>query len=361
MALDAGRDASVSPRSKGFPVSSARWSTTSRSNPASRAVSALLGVGAPGRRSSRAGVQPRQALDPARGGRRPRARGGGRGAPADRAVTPPSGTRLLVDSVSSPRTGLAAAVGRMLLDGALLTDAASGRPRWTSSSPIPRAPSSPRVATGSAGNGSWRLGGDALAASPAALEEAQQRAIGAAEARVTAPPPRSRAAATELETRRKRKRPRPRPNGARSARSTTSSAPSPASRPSDASARSRSRPYVPRRSRSTSSAPPTSKVSPCWRSTYPARSRSRGGAVAVRVAALVELELDERAATVGAERRDVDLRAAQVTERRQVLEHRLGEVDERLARDPERRAEAERHQRALEGRGSGYAAIDTPA
>ncbi len=70
--------------------------------------------------------------------------------------------------------------------------------------------------------------------------------------------------------------------------------------------------------------------------------------------ALVQLELDERAATVGAQRRDLDLRSAQAAERRQVLEHRLAEVDDRLARDPERRAEAERHRLALERRGRGY-------
>ena len=70
--------------------------------------------------------------------------------------------------------------------------------------------------------------------------------------------------------------------------------------------------------------------------------------------ALVQLELDERATTVASQRRELDLRAAQTAERRRVLEHRLAEVDDRLARDPERRAEAERHRRALEQRGTGY-------
>src|SRR5207302_2399637 len=57
---------------------------------------------------------------------------------------------------------------------------------------------------------------------------------------------------------------------------------------------------------------------------------------------LVQLDLDERASAVAAQRRDLELRAAQAAERRRVLEHRLTEIDDRLARDPERRAEAER-------------------
>jgi chromosome segregation protein len=73
--------------------------------------------------------------------------------------------------------------------------------------------------------------------------------------------------------------------------------------------------------------------------------------------ALVQLELDERATTVGAQRRELELRTAQLAERRQVLEQRLAEVDDRLARDPDRRAEAERHRVALEERGLGYAAV----
>ena len=75
--------------------------------------------------------------------------------------------------------------------------------------------------------------------------------------------------------------------------------------------------------------------------------------------ALVQLELDERATTVASQRRELDLREAQAAERRRVLEHRLTEVDERLARDPERRAEAERHRLALEQRGTGYGAVGT--
>ncbi len=77
--------------------------------------------------------------------------------------------------------------------------------------------------------------------------------------------------------------------------------------------------------------------------------------------ALVQLELDERATTVAGQRRELDVRAAQLAERRQVLEHRLAEVDDRLARDPERRAEAEQHRVALEQRGLGYHRRRRPA
>ncbi len=73
--------------------------------------------------------------------------------------------------------------------------------------------------------------------------------------------------------------------------------------------------------------------------------------------ALVQLELDERATTVAGQRRALEVRAAQLAERRQVLEHRLAEVDDRLARDPERRAEAEQHRVGLEHRGLGYQAV----
>ena len=77
--------------------------------------------------------------------------------------------------------------------------------------------------------------------------------------------------------------------------------------------------------------------------------------------ALVQLELDERATTVGAVSVATSTSAAaQLAERRQVLEHRLTEVDDRLARDPERRAEAERHRVALEERGLGYTAVGEP-
>ncbi len=60
---------------------------------------------------------------------------------------------------------------------------------------------------------------------------------------------------------------------------------------------------------------------------------------------------------MGQQRRTIDVTAAQLAERREVLERRLGEVEDRLARDPERRAQAERHRVALEQRGEGYAGV----
>ncbi len=69
--------------------------------------------------------------------------------------------------------------------------------------------------------------------------------------------------------------------------------------------------------------------------------------------------LDARAAAVASLRRDLDVRAAANEERRRVLAHRLAEVEERLARDPEAKAEAERHRRRLVGRQDAYAAIST--
>ena len=73
--------------------------------------------------------------------------------------------------------------------------------------------------------------------------------------------------------------------------------------------------------------------------------------------ALVQLELEERTTAVASQRRELDVREAAVDERRRVLAHRLAEVEDRLARDPERRAEAERHRLALERRGTGYGAV----
>ncbi len=114
-------------------------------------------------------------------------RGGRRGArwswlpgrrPACRAVaTPPAGTRLLADCVSSRVPGLADAVTRML-DGALLTDE-----EWSVALELVLADPALTVVTATGdrfgGSGSWRLGGDALAASRAALDEARQRAVDA--------------------------------------------------------------------------------------------------------------------------------------------------------------------------------------
>jgi len=51
--------------------------------------------------------------------------------------------------------------------------------------------------------------------------------------------------------------------------------------------------------------------------------------------------LEERAASVGAMRTDVEVRTMQVAERRQFLERRIGEIDQRLVRMEQQRAEAQ--------------------
>jgi chromosome segregation protein len=73
--------------------------------------------------------------------------------------------------------------------------------------------------------------------------------------------------------------------------------------------------------------------------------------------AVARAEFEDRQAAVARRRRELDLRGAQIAERREVLERRLADVEERLARDPERRAEAERHRVQLESRGRDYAAL----
>jgi chromosome segregation protein len=273
-----------------------------------------------------------------------------------RGLTAPAGTRRLADGVSSRVPGLADAVARML-DGALLTDAA-----WSVALELVLADPTLTVVTTTGdrfgGNGSWRLGGDALAASRAALDEAQQRAVDTSAERDTAAAALA-TAVTELDAR-------------RAAAADAAEAERRAVHELDELERALARVDAERRERQVELE--------AIRAEEVARHEQRAadveGVAALEVRlpaleaeaaeaqslfasrALVQLELDERAATVGAQRREIDLRAAQVAERRQVLEHRLGEVDDRLARDPERRAEAERHRRALEGRGEGYTAVD---
>ncbi len=71
--------------------------------------------------------------------------------------------------------------------------------------------------------------------------------------------------------------------------------------------------------------------------------------VAAELAATGALRAERRrehaaqVASVAARRHDLELRVAQLEERRGVLTRRLDDVDARLARDPERRAEAECH------------------
>jgi chromosome segregation protein len=276
------------------------------------------------------------------------------GAPSAPRLAPP-GTRLLAACVSSRVPGLAVAVGRML-DGALLVDAG-----WSTALELVLTDPARTVVTPNGdrfgGNGSWRLGGDALAASRAALDEAQQRAVDAAGARERAANDLA-AALEELEA-----------YGA--AEATAVEAERRAVRELDEIERALARIAGERRQREIEVEATRAEGSALHEQR--ATDVERVAALEVRLPALeaeaaeaqslfesralVKLELDERAATIGAQRRDVDVRAAQLAERRQVLEHRLGEVDDRLARDPERRAEAEQHRRALEGRGGGYTTI----
>jgi chromosome segregation protein len=278
------------------------------------------------------------------------------GAPAAVRRTPaPSGARLLADCVRSQVPGLAVAVGRML-GGALLVDAG-----WSTALDLVLNDPELTVVTPNGdrfgGQGSWRLGGDALAASRVALDEALQQAGDAAGAR-------DRAAAAVAVAHADLERGRVAEAEAVEAERRAVSA-------LDDIERSLARVDGERRQRGTEAE--ATRAEEVALHGQRAADVERVAALEVRLPALeaeaaeaqslfesralVQLELDERASTIGAQRRDLDLRAAQVAERRQVLEHRLGEVDERLARDPERRAEAEQHRRSLEGRGGGYTTI----
>ena len=265
------------------------------------------------------------------------------------------GARLLADSVRSSVPGLAAAVER-LLDGAVLADG-----DWSRALDLVLREPSLTVVTERGdrfgGRGSWRLGGDALAATRAALDDARTRVEEADEARVVARETlelaradvdarrRDEAAATEAERR--------------------------AVHELDGTERARARVQRERTQRDVELAAIAAEQD----ALEAQRVADVEGIAALEVRvpaleaeaaeaqslfesrALVQLELDERATTVATQRRDLDVRAAQLAERRTVLEHRLSEVDDRLARDPERRAEAERHRIGLEERGLGYTAV----
>jgi chromosome segregation protein len=207
------------------------------------------------------------------------------------------------------------------------------------------------------GRASWRLGGDALAASRAALDEAEQQATRAATAR-------DAAAASLTASRADLER-------SRAAEADAAEAERRAIHELDGIERARARVDAERTQREVE----VGGIRSEWSSLQEQRAQDVAQVATLEVRlpaleaeaaeaqslfesrALVQLELDERATTVAQQRRDLDLRAAQAAERRAVLEHRLTEVDDRLARDPERRAEAERHRVALEQRGAGYGAV----
>ncbi len=265
------------------------------------------------------------------------------------------GARLLADCVRSSVPGLAGAVAR-LLDGALLADG-----DWSRALELVLRDPALTVVTGQGdrfgGRGSWRLGGDALAATRAALDDARTRAEEADEARLAVRET-LEGALLELDAR-------------RAEEVVATEAERRAVHELDTTERARARVAAERAQRDVEAAAIAAEQEALQRQ----RAADVGGIAELEVRvpvleadaaeaqslfesrALVQLELDERATTVGAQRRGLDVRAAQVAERRQVLEQRLAEVDDRLARDPERRAEAEQHRVALEARGEGYTAV----
>jgi chromosome segregation protein len=275
---------------------------------------------------------------------------------ASRAPAPSvPGARPLADCVRSSVPGLAAAVER-LLDGALLVDG-----DWSRALDLVLREPSLTVVTSRGdrfgGRGSWRLGGDALAATRAALDDARTRAEESDEARAIARASLEGARA-DVDAR-------------RGEEASAADAERRAVHELDGIERSRARVEAERSQREVELA----GIAAEREALEVQRAADVEGIAVLEVRvpaleaeaaeaqslfesrALVQLELDERATTVGAQRRDLDVRAAQLAERRRVLEHRLTEVDDRLARDPERRAEAERHRVALERRGVAYTEV----
>jgi chromosome segregation protein len=278
-------------------------------------------------------------------------------APAGTRVPAPSvpGARVLADCVRSTVPGLAAAVER-LLDGAVVVDG-----DWSRALDLVLREPSLTVVTERGdrfgGRGSWRLGGDALAATRAALDDARARADEADAARVTVREALA-AARADLDAR-------------RADEAAAAEAERRAVQELDGIERARARVEAEHSQREVELAAIAAEQD----ALLAQRAADVEGIAALEVRvpaleaeaaeaqslfesrALVQLELDERATTVAAQRRDLDVRTAQLAERRLVLEHRLSEVEDRLARDPERRAEAERHRVGLEQRGLGYAAV----
>lgn len=265
------------------------------------------------------------------------------------------GTRLLADCVRSPVPGLAAAVER-LLDGAVLADG-----DWSRALDLVLREPSLTVVTERGdrfgGRGSWRLGGDALAATRVALDDARRRAEESDATRATAREMLD-AARIDLDARRREE-------------AAAADAERRAIHELDGVERARARVHDECNQREVD----VLAIAAEQEALLAQRAADVEGIAALEVRvpaleaeaaeaqslfesrALVQLELDERATTVSGQRRELELRAAQLAERRQVLEQRLADVDDRLARDPERRAEAERHRVALEERGLGYATV----
>ncbi len=265
----------------------------------------------------------------------------------------PAGTRPLADAVRTDVPGLRAALERML-SGVVIADGG-----WSAALDVALGHPELTVVTGTGdrfgGRGPWRLGGDAAGVTRKALEEAEAAARKAAdaatqaEAAVTA----ARVALTE--------RRRDDSDAADAARKAAAAL--------DAARRSLERVEAERNQRGAEADAAVAEVE-ALRAHSDADARrlaelevrlpelehaAHDERVRDELRAVARAEFEEKAAAVARRRRELDLHAAQITERREVLERRLSEVDERLARDPERRAEAERHRVALESRGREYA------
>ena len=267
----------------------------------------------------------------------------------------PSGTRPLADSVRTDVPGLRAALERML-SGVVIADGG-----WSSALDVALSHPELTVVTGTGdrfgGRGPWRLGGDAAGVTRKAMEEAEGRARAAAETERNAEAAVERARATLVERRRD--------DG------TAADAARQAAAALENARRSLERVEAERNQRGAEAdgtvaevealrvqhdadvarlADLEARLPDLERAAQDERVRDEARAVA-------RAEFEDRQASVARRRRELDMRGAQIAERRQVLERRLADVEERLARDPERRAEAERHRVALESRGRDYASL----
>jgi chromosome segregation protein len=274
--------------------------------------------------------------------------------PVSGSLAPP-GTRPLADSVRTDVPGLRAALERML-SGVVIADGG-----WSAALDVALGHPELTVVTATGdrfgGRGPWRLGGDAAGVTRKAFEEAEGRARAAADTARNAEAAVERARLALAERRRDDNA------AAEAARNAVAAL--------DSARRSLDRVDAERNQRSAEADSAAAEVE-ALRAHHEADTNRLGELEArlpeleraahdervrdeVRAAARAEFE--EREAAVARRRRELDLRAAQLAERREVLERRLGDVEERLARDPERRAEAERHRVALESRGRDYASL----
>ena len=328
------------PRWATCPVSSARWSTTSRSKPAPSARSPRSLGDALERDRGRRARRGRARRSPGWPTATPErscswsARRPGAGAPAPGGARDPAPRRLRPQPGARARGG----GGARCSTAALLVEG-----DWSSALELvlrdPALTVVTRAGDRFGGRGSWRLGGDTLAAHRVPRWTKRSSApTEALDAPRRVPPPRWWPPAPRS-TRPGVTRPRPREAERRAVHELdgVGARHGPGSTPNARSARSRSR-----RSRAEWSAlhdqraPGRRAASPTLEVRVPgARSRSRRSAVVVRVARPGAARA-RRTRHHGRRRNaaTLDLRAAQLAERRHVLEHRLAEVDDRLAARP---------------------------